>query len=439
MLKGSTILPMVKGPRHLLSRWRRPTAGGVFRSMRVRNYRLFFTGHAVSVCGTWMQRVAQDWLIFTLTGSGVALGIAAALQFGPMLVLGIWGGSVVDRYDRRRLLVLTQTLQAALALALGLLTVTGVVQLWMVYALTTALGIVTVVDSPARSAFVSDLVGPDDYVNAQSLNSTMHNAGRLVGPAFAGLLIASAGVGTAFLVNAASFAAVLVSLTRMDRTALRPRAVRPAGAGAERASEGLRYVWSHPELRACMVIVLVVGLFGQNFRVVLPLLASDTFGAGAAVYGYLTAALGLGAVLGALFTASRQTASPRGMLIATVAFGLTNLLAAAAPSLLWAYASLVLMGVANICVNTLGRTLLMVHSPPSMHGRILAFHGLVFLGTTPFGGPLLGWVCELAGARSGLLLAAVTALLVSVGVARRMRRGPVPAVSRLPVVPVSEA
>ena len=188
-----------------------------------------------------------------------------------------------------------------------------------------------------------------------------------------------------------------------------------------------------------MIIVAVVGLFGQNFRVVLPLLASDTFGEGVKAYGYLTAALGLGAVIGALFTASRQSVSPRAMLIATVAFGATNVLAALSPSLLWAYASLVLIGIANICVNTLARTLLMVHSDPSMHGRILALYGLVFLGSTPFGGPLLGWVCEVAGPRAGLGLAAVTALLVSAAVAGRLARGPVAGVSPLPVVPAPEA
>jgi predicted MFS family arabinose efflux permease len=224
----------------------------------------------------------------------------------------------------------------------------------------------------------------------------------------------------------------------MDPAAMTKRRVS-THPGAERAGEGLRYVWRHRELRACMLIVLVVGLFGQNFRVVLPLLASDTFGEGAAVYGYLTAALGLGAVVGALYTASRKTATSRGMLVATVAFGLTNVLAAVAPSLPLAYVAFTLMGIANICVNTLGRTVLMVQSPPSMHGRVLALYGLVFLGTTPFGGPLLGWVCELANPRVGLMLAAVTALLVALAVAGRLARRPAPAVSPLPVVPTPEA
>jgi MFS family permease len=396
--------------------------GAVLRSLRSPSYRLYVTGHAVSVCGTWMQRVAQDWLVLSLGGGGVALGVASALQFGPVLLLGMWGGSLVDRHDRRRLLLATQSLQAVLAIALGVLAVTGQVRLWMVYVLAGALGLVTVVDSPGRSAFVSDLVGPDDYVNAQSLNSTVHNAGRLVGPALAGLLIAHAGVGTAFLVNGASFVAVLVSLARINPATLRPRPPHPEGDATRRASEGLTYVWRDPQLRACMVVVAVVGLFGQNFRVVLPLLATHTFAAGAEGYGYLTAALGVGAVVGALLTAARQTASARAMLLATAAFGVANLLAALAPSLGWAYVAMALVGVTNLSINTLGRSLLMVHTPQWMHGRVLAFHGLVFLGTTPIGSPLLGWLCELWGARAGLVVAAATALLVAVVVSRPMSR-----------------
>lgn len=414
----------------------------MFRSLRQRNYRLFFAGHAVSITGTWMQRVAQDWLIYTLTDSGVALGIASALQFGPMLLLGIWGGSIVDRYDRRRLLIVTQVSQAVLALALGILTVSGEVRLWMVYALTLALGIVTVVDSPSRASFVSDLVEPKDYVNAQSLNSTMHNAGRLIGPALAGLVIASWGVGAAFLINGASFATVLTSLFRMDPAAMshhRTEELSATPTRSSRASDGLHYVWHHHEMRACLLIVAVVGLFGQNFRVVLPLFASETFGAGAAAYGYLTAALGLGAVFGALYTASQRTAAWRNMLVATIAFGVTNVLAALAPSLGWAYVALVFLGVANISVNTLGRTLLMVHSPTTMHGRILALYGLVFLGSTPFGGLLLGWICEITNARVGLMLAAVTALLVAGATAHRLgRRHATAKVTLVPADPPGE-
>jgi MFS family permease len=403
-----------------------------FRSLREANYRRFFVGHSVSVVGTWMQRVAQDWLVLTLTGSGVALGISTALQFGPMLVLGLWGGTIVDRVDRRKPIIATQSVQAVLAGMLGVLAITGAVELWMVYALALALGLVTVLDSPARQALVGEMVEPTDYVNAQALNSTVHNAGRLVGPAIAGLLIATAGVGVAFLVNAVSFVAVLVGLLRMDPTAL--RRTPPQGRRKGQAREGLRYVRASPELRAVLLLVGVVALFGQNFRVVLPLLAQSTFDGGAEVYGYLTAALGLGAVVGALFSASRETATSWGLVLSCLAFGLVNLAAAAVPNLIAAYLAMVAIGFANIVFNTLGRTVLQLGSDPGMHGRVLALHGLVFLGSTPFGGPLLGWVCERFGARAGFVVAGVAALVGAAAVLPRVRalRGAVPPSPHVP-------
>jgi MFS family permease len=382
-----------------------------FRSLGVRNYRLFFVGHSVSVSGTWMQRVAQDWLVLQLTDDAVALGIAAALQFGPMLVLGMWGGLLVDRADRRKLLLATQTSMLVLALVLGVVTLTGVVRLWMVYLLALLLGLITVVDSPGRQAFVADLVGPSDYVNAQSLNSTAHNAGRLVGPAIAGIVIATAGVAVAFLVNAASFVALLVGLLRMDLAAMRPR--RPLKRAKGQVREGLGYVWAKPELRAVMLLVLVIALLGQNFRVVLPILAKDTFGGGPEVYGWLMAMLGLGAVAGALGSAARERVAPRSLLLAAVAFGVANLLMAAAPTLALAYSAVVAVGFANLTFNTLARTLLQLSTDRSAHGRVLALHGLVFLGTTPVGGPLLGWVCEAWGGRAGLVVAGASALLAA--------------------------
>ena len=382
-----------------------------FRSLQERNYRLFFIGHSVSVSGTWMQRVAQDWLVLKLTDDAVALGVAMALQFGPMLVLGMWGGLLVDRVDRRRLLLVTQASQLALALGLGLLTLTGAVRLWMVYLLALLLGLITVVDSPGRQAFVGDLVDPDDYVNAQSLNSTAHNAGRLVGPAVAGVVIATAGVAVAFLVNAASFVALLVGLVRMDPAAMRPRQPLPPAKGQVR--EGLRYVWAKPELRAAMLLVLVIALLGQNFRVVLPIIAKDTFGGGPEVYGALMAMLGLGAVAGALGSAARERVAPRSLLVAAVAFGAANLLMAASPTLQLAYVAVVAVGFANLTFNTLARTLLQLSTERSAHGRVLALHGQVFLGTTPLGGPLLGWVCEVWGGRAGLVLGGGSALLAA--------------------------
>lgn len=394
------------------------TGARTFRSLRERNYRLFFTGHAVSVVGTWMQRVAQDWLVLQLSDSGVALGATLALQFAPMLVLGMWGGVLVDRFDRRRLIVGTQSAQAALAATLGGLALAGVVELWMVYALALLLGFVTVVDVPARHAFIGDMVGPADYVNAQSLNSTVHNAGRLVGPALAGVLIASVGVAAAFLVNAVSFGAVLVNLLRMDTH----RSHRAPASGRGQAREGLRYVWAHPELRAALLLVLVVALFGQNFRVVLPMLARDTFGGGAATYGYLTGLLGFGAVAGALVSASRERATSWSLLSWTFAFGIVNLLTAVAPGITFAYVAVTGLGVANIMFNTLARSLLQTCSDPSMHGRVLALHGLVFLGSYPLGAPLLGWTCEVWGARAGFFVAGATALLAAAALLPRVRR-----------------
>ncbi|MPZ72087.1 MAG: MFS transporter [Nitriliruptorales bacterium] len=402
--------------------WLRSGVHRTFRSLRQRNYRLFFGGHAVSVSGTWMQRVAQDWLVLQLSGSGIALGTSTALQFLPMLLFGMWGGLVIDRFDKRRLLIGTQVAQAVLALVLAVLTSTGAVELWMVYVLALLLGLVTVVDSPGRQAFVAELVEPDDYVNAQGLNSTIHNAGRLVGPAIAGVLIASIGVAAAFFVNAASFAAVLVALLRMDPHALHRVPPTPRGPGQVR--EGLRYVWSRPVLRSTIVVVAVVGLFGQNFRVVLPLLAQDTFGQGAGTYGTLMALLGLGAVLGALTSASRSAPSFRSIVTTCFLFALVTFAAAASPTLPFAFAAMVALGFFNITLNTYGRTLLQLRSDRSMHGRVMALHALVFLGSTPFGSYIAGVVSEQWGARGGIAMGGAASLLAGLAYVRAVDEGP---------------
>jgi MFS family permease len=391
-----------------------------FRSLAVPNYRRYLAGHAVSVAGTWMQRVAQDWLVLELSDSAIALGIATALQFLPTLLLGLWGGVLVDRIDRRRAIMVTQAVSAVLAAALAALVLCDAVELWMVYALALGLGVVTVVDVPARHAFVTDMVGPEDYVNAQALNSTVHNLGRLVGPALAGVLIATVDVGAAFAVNAVSFAAVLFGLTRIDPHQLRPRQPVPRAKG--QARQGLRYVWQHPELRACMLLVAVVALLGQNFRVVLPLLARDTFGGGPEVYGWLTSALGAGAVLGALASAARASVTAWSLLTWTGAFAAINVIASFAPGLGVAIAVMVGVGVANICFNTLARTLLQLGAEPTMQGRVIALHSIVFLGSTPLGGPITGWVCEQWGPRAGLLLAGTSAALAALVVMPQLRR-----------------
>jgi MFS family permease len=244
--------------------WRRRT----FTSLANPNFRAYFLGSAVSVSGTWMQRVAQDWLVLELSHSGVALGVASSLQFAPVLVLGAWGGAVIDRVDRRRLLIVTQASSALLAAVLGAVTAAGAVTLWMVYALALALGVVTVFDSPARQTFVAEMVGTEHVVNAQSLYSSVHNGGRLVGPAMAGIVIAWWGVAAAFALNALSFAAMIVALASMNVNAL--MRTPPAIRAPRQVRDGLRYLWNHRDLRVSLVLVAVVGVFGQNFRVVLP-------------------------------------------------------------------------------------------------------------------------------------------------------------------------
>jgi MFS family permease len=397
---------------------------GLFRSVRHSvNLRIYLAGHAISVVGTWVQRVAQDWLILEITHNGAALGLALAAQFAPMLLLGPYGGLLVDRLDRRRTIMGTQAISGLLALALAVITLLDVVQLWSVLALGLALGLVTVLDVPARQAFVASMVEPADYANAQALSSSVNNAGRLVGPAVAGVLIASAGVGVAFIVNAASFVAVLISLAVLNVKLLRPspRIGRKKG----QVREGARYLWASPQLRVTIVLVAVVATFGQNFRVVLPLAATELYHGDAATYGWLTSAIGLGALIGAVISASMHIPTAWSVVLTTIAFGGANLLAAFSPTLAMALLVMVGVGVTNIIFNTLARSVLLLNSEPDMHGRMMAIHGQVFLGSTPLGGPLVGWLCDLFGARAGFLIAGGTALLAAVllaGMAYRSRR-----------------
>lgn len=275
------------------------------RSLRIRNYRLFFVGHAVSVSGTWMQRVAQDWVVLQLTGSALDLGTTTALQFTPLLLFGLWGGVLADRLDRRRTLIVTQTLQLVLAAALAALAWADALTLGAIYAFALALGLVTVVDQPARQSIVTDLVDRDDYANAQVLNSAANNLGKFLGPALAGGVIAWAGAATAFTINAASFVGIVVGLALMNPAAMHPREPVPRARGQIR--EGLRYVWSRSDLRTAVGLLVVMALLGQNFRVVLPLVADELFNGDASTYGILLAAIGVGAVLAAITTAGRET------------------------------------------------------------------------------------------------------------------------------------
>jgi MFS family permease len=383
-------------------------AADTFSSLHVRNYRLYFIGQVVSVSGSWMQRVAQSWLVLHLTGSGVALGVASALQFLPILLFGAWAGLVADRMDKRQVLMVTQPLMGFLALILGVLTLTGLVQLWMVFLMALLLGAVTAIDNPARQSFVMELVGRRQVTNAVSLNSAVFTSARVVGPAIAGVLIAVVGTGWCFVVNAASFGAVLAALVAMNAEQLE-RAQRPLRARGQ-FMEGLRFVWSRPDLRTPLALLAVVGTLALNFTVILPVLARDTFHGDASTYGTLFSVLGAGSLVGALFTASRREPSVPLLVGALGLFGLFMLGAAAAPTLPLEIAALIPMGLAAVAFQTTSNSLIQLRSEPALRGRVMALYSVVFLGTTPIGAPIVGWVAQHFGPRAGLGLGGTAVL-----------------------------
>ncbi|GAA2743121.1 MFS transporter [Kitasatospora cinereorecta] len=380
-------------------RFTRP--GGMFSSLRIRNYRYYFAGQVVSNTGTWMQRIAQDWLVLSLTGSPFAVGVTTAMQFLPMLLLGLWGGVLADRLPKRRLLVATQGAMGLLAAGLAVLTVTGLVTAGHVYVFALLLGLVTVVDNPTRQAFVSEMVPGKDLANAVSLNAANFQTARLVGPAVAGLLIAAVGSGWAFAVNALSFAAVIGGLLAMRESELRPTA--PIARSKGQLRDGLRYVKERPELLWPMVLAGFIGTFGFNFPTLLAGFAHDTFKVGAGEYGLLNTAMAVGSLAGALLAARRGAPRMRGLVGAAIAFGALEVLAAFAPGY-WTFAILLtLIGVFGLTFNTSVNSALQLATDPEMRGRVMGLLVLVFTGGTPIGAPVVGWVTATYGPRFGLL------------------------------------
>jgi MFS family permease len=382
----------------------RLAASRTFRSLRVRNYRLYFVGQIVSMSGTWMQSVAQAWLVLELTGSGIALGTVTALQFLPTLVLGSWGGLIADRMDKRRLLVWTQSASALCALILGLLAVTHVVTLWMVYALALGLGLVTMIDMPTRQTFVMEMVGREHLTNAVSLNGVIVNASRILGPAVAGVLIATVGVGICFLVNAGSFIAVIAGLLMMRTTELYRTKTTTRERGQLR--EGFRYVWRTPELRTPLLLMAVVGAIAYNFSVLLPLMVRFAFHAGAGAFGVLFSVMGAGAVVGGLAVAAWGKVSRRVLAVAAIALGVSLAVAAVVPTLGLEMAAMLPIGVAGTAFIAMSNSLLQLGAVPEMRGRVMGLFAVVFLGTTPIGGPLMGWIAEHLGPRPAMSIAA---------------------------------
>ena len=392
-----------------------------FLSLKVPNYRRYFTGQVVSLSGNWVQIVAETWLILRLTDSGVAVGLLAALQFAPMLLLGAYGGLLADRFDKRKLLMLTQLGMVVPALTLFAVTVSGVVVPWMVFALVFIRGTVNALDNPARQSFVIEMVGPDRVVNAVSLNSVIVHCARMVGPAIAGVLIATVGVEPCFLINAASFMAMLIALRRMDAAALaRPeRAARRPHA----LRDGVAYVARTPALAVPLAMMVLVGTLGFNFQVILPLLAKFTFHGGAGTYAALVVAMGAGSVIGALTAGARGRVSPALLVGSSAAFGVATILAAVAPTLPLTVAALTLVGAASVTFAAGVNSTLQLEVAPEMRGRVMALYSVVFLGSTPIGGPLAGWVAQAADPRAALLLGAGAALVAAAAAAAAWARG----------------
>jgi MFS family permease len=385
-------------------------ATGVFRSLRSRNYRIWAGGALVSNVGTWMQRTAQDWLVLTqLTPhNAAAVGMVMALQFGPQLLLLPWTGFAADHYNQRKLLMATQCVMGVLALALGLLTVTGSVQLWHVYVFAFLSGCASAFDAPVRQVFVAELVGEADLSNAVALNSTSFNLARMIGPAVAGLTIASVGTGWAFLLNGASFFAVLASLFLLRVSELNPnlRAQRTKGS----LSEGLRYVAARPDLKVMLLMLFLIGTFGMNFPIFISTMAVSVFHTDVRGYGLLSSIMAIGTTAGALLAAGRARPGFRSLLIGAAVFGLGCTLAALAPNY-WVFAgALVVIGVGALTFSNTTSALMQLSTEPAMRGRVMALRVGIALGCTPIGAPIVGWVADHLGPRWALGVGAAAGL-----------------------------
>ena len=379
-----------------------------FAAMRFRNYRLYFFSQIVSFSGTWMQSLAQSWLVLELTGSGTALGTVVAMQFLPTLLLAPYGGMIADRFDKRRLIMCTQSLAGLLALTLGIVTLTGVVELWMVYVIAAGFGAVTAVDNPSRQTFVMEMVGPNDVANAVTLNSVVVNAARAIGPAIGGVIIATVGIGECFIVNAASYLAVIVAVALIRRSELHPsyRAARAKG----QLREGFRYAWQTPILRTTLIMLVIIGTFTYEFTTTLPLLAEFTFDAGPSGLAAMNALMGIGAVIGGLIIASGGPPTPRRLVMVAACFGASVVAAACMPSIALVYLVMPLVGAASVGMIALSNATLQLNSDPHLRGRVMALFSMALIGSTPLGGPLVGWIGEHIDPRAALLVGGVAAL-----------------------------
>lgn len=407
------------GGRTLLRGLALPTT---FRSLRVRNFRLFWLGQLVSLVGTWMQRIAQDWVVLNLThNNGVALGITTTLQFFPYLLASAPGGLLADRHSKRHILLATQSTMCALALVLGVLDMTGALRLWQVYAIASCLGFAAAVDSPVRQSLVIELVGQRDLNNAVSLNSAIFNVGRILGPLAAGVVIAWVGTAPAFLLNAASFLAVIAGLLLMSPT--RVPSVAGRSDTRQRISEGFRYVARRDDMLGAALLVSVVATFGMNnLPIVMGIMARATFHSGARGFGLLSASFAVGALIGTIISA--RLARPRFdvLLVAAIAFGLIECVAAAAPNYVLFSLALGMLGICTYLVITCSNSTMQLGSPDDLRGRVMAVYLIAFFGPTPLGALVLGYGSNVLGPRAALLTAGAISVVVTAGAAALMLR-----------------
>ena len=379
-----------------------------FSSLKIRNYRFYFAGQGISMIGTWMQSVTQSWLVYTLTRSGVQVGLVVALQALPILVFGPVGGTLADRFGKYRMLFWTQSLAGTQALALAVLALSGHLQLWELYVIACSLGFIKMIDNPTRQSFIIEMVGRDQLRNAVTLNTISNNAARAIGPAIAGLLIAAVGSGWCFFINACSFVFVIAGLAAIRQDELTPaeRAARMRG----QLSEGFRYVAHQPALRESLLLMAVVGCLTYEFQTTLPLMSSDVFHGNSSTYGFLTGFMGAGAVVGGLIAAGRRQRSPASLHAVSIGFGAVVLLAALAPSKLVEELALILVGAGSVTFTSMTNSTLQLASSPRMRGRVMSLWAVAFQGSTPVGGPLVGFIAGMLGARFGLGTGAVAAL-----------------------------
>ncbi|MFA5871575.1 MAG: MFS transporter [Parcubacteria group bacterium] len=394
-----------------------------FSSLATRNFRLYFIGQSISMAGTFMQGIALAWLVLKMTNSGTALGVAVSLQYLPILLLGPWGGMVADRFSKRALLIMTKSAFGILAFSLGILVLTGIIQVWMIFLLSLATGIISLIDSPAYYAFIPEMVEGHKIKNAITLNASMLNLSRVAGPAVAGILIATTGFAPCFILNGASYIVIIIALSLINKDELHKGSPLPKSKGM--IWEGFRHVLSKPILAGTIVMIAIIGTLTYEFPVSLALLAKTSFHGSPSSYAALTGALGLGSVLGGLFHASRKIKGSDTLAIAAFVFGCSVILISLMPTLFLAVGVMVLVGACSIWFATLANSTLQLNSDPQLRGRVMVLWSMSYLGSTAIGGPLIGWVGEHAGPRWSLGvggLAAIVAAALGIMVMRNQKR-----------------